>query len=179
MPSPKKPCPGCGKPMSPRASQCRACKPAYERTAEHRDRMKAVLAGKEKPWLRGRKRPEVGKKISAAWTEEKREEARIRGLIAAENQEWLVKIAEALSGEANPNYQGKGKESPYGPGWGRKYRERIRARAKGICEKCGRKRSKLDLHHKDFRKDNHNPDNLMVICRSCHKLLHFANSEST
>lgn len=109
-----------------------------------------------------------------------REAARQRGLLAAENREWLVKIAESVSGEANPNFQGKDSSTPYAPGWGRTYRERIRARAAGICERCGsRPNYPLDLHHRDFGKSDHAPENLLVLCRSCHKLLHFANSAST
>lgn len=180
MPTPKTACPLCGGPMSPKASACRSCAPSYERTTEHRAAMSAALTGKGKPSMRGRKRPEAGRKIAASWTPERREEARQRGLLQAESREWLVKIAEAVSGENNPNFQGKNHPTGYAPGWGRKYRERIRARAAGVCERCGaRPDYPLDLHHKDFTKSNHDPENLMVLCRSCHKLLHFANSAKT
>ncbi len=97
-----------------------------------------------------------------------REAARLRGLLAAENKDWLLKIAESVSGSRNPNFQDKDHAQPYAPGWGRGYRERIRARAAGICERCGiAPEYPLDLHH------------LAVICRSCHKLLHAANSRKT
>jgi hypothetical protein len=165
--------------MSPSAVQCRKCKPTYERTPEHKEAMSSALAGKPKPHLRGRSRPEVAAKQSAAWTPEMREAARRRGLLAAESREWLLRIAESLSGDANPNFQGKGQESPYAPGWGRAYRAKIQARAAGICEWCGKKpRGTLDLHHKDFRKDNHDPRNLAVICRSCHKSAHATHDAS-
>jgi hypothetical protein len=131
----------------------------YERTPEHRAIMSARLKGQPKPALRGRKRPAVAKKIAAAWTPEMREAARQRGLRAAENRDWLLKIAESVSGALNPN---------------------IRARAAGTCERCGgRPDYPLDLHHKDFQKTNHAPNNLAVLCRSCHKLLHAANSRKT
>jgi len=153
---------------------------SYERTPEHRAKMSATLKGQPKLALRGRKRPEVAKKIAAAWTPAMREAARLRGLLAAENRDWLLKIAESVSGSRNPNFQDKDKAQPYAPGWGRGYRERIRARAVGICERCGtRPEYPLDLHHKDFQKVNHAPENLAVLCRSCHKLLHAANSRST
>ncbi len=180
MPSKKIQCPTCGGPMAPLASACRKCKPAYDRTPEHREKMAKALIGKPRPWLFGKKRPKVGRKIAAAWTDEMREEARQRGLLNAENREWLTKIAESLSGSANPNFQNKGQSSPYSPGWGRGYRDRIRARAAGVCERCGtRPDYALDLHHRDMAKNDHSPENLMVICRSCHKLLHFANSPRT
>lgn len=153
---------------------------AYERTPEHRARMSERLRGKPKPSMRGRKRPEVGRKIAAAWTPEMKAAAKQRGLMNAENRDWLLKIADALSGSNNPNFQDKDNAQPYAPGWGRGYRERIRARAAGICERCGKKPDyPLDLHHKDFSKTNHAPENLAVLCRSCHKLLHAANSRST
>lgn len=162
--------------MSPKAKMCQDCrnKQPYERTPEHKARMSEALTGVPKPSLRGRKRPDVGRKIAAAWTDEMKEAAKSRGLANAERREWLVKIAVALSGEANPNYQGKGQESPYAPGWGRTYRAKIRARAGGICEKCGKAKKKLEPHHKDFLKVDHSPENLIVVCRSCHKLMHYA-----
>jgi hypothetical protein len=136
--------------------------------------------GVPKPKLQGRKRPEHGAKARAAWTSEMREEARIRGLAQAENRDWLMQIAESLAGENNPNYQGKNRTTGYAPGWGRGYRQKIRARAEGTCERCdARPDYPLDLHHRDFTKTNHAPENLMALCRSCHKLLHAANSRKT
>jgi len=194
------PCPVCGGKMHRQSKRCHTCyaiqqsspearaalsekrkgQPTYRRTAEHRGRMSKALMGKPRPWLQGRKRPEVAQKIAAAWTPEMREAARQRGLLAAENRQWLLKIAEALAGENNPNYQGKDQASPYALGWGRGYKDKIRQRADGVCQMCGKRPDyTLDLHHKDFGKDNHAPDNLMVICRSCHKSLHFANSART
>lgn len=200
MRSNHKPCPICGAEMHRQSKSCRKCfmkkqsspearahlskirkgKPSYIRTEAIKQKMSNSTRGKPKPWLLGKKRPLVGRKIAAWWTPERKEAARQRGLLMAENREWLVKIAEALSGTSNPNYQGKRQATPYAPGWGRGYRKKIRARAKGVCENCNcRVDYPLDLHHKDFSKDNHSPENLMVLCRSCHKLLHFANSEKT
>jgi len=179
MPRKRVPCPSCGDPKSAVAKLCKKCTTPYKRTPEIIARMKKSLSQVPHTWIIGTKRPDVGKKISKAWTPEMREAARIRGLLNAENREWLVKIAISLSGENNPNYQGKGKESPYAPGWGRGYRDKIRNRANGECELCEKKVGCLDLHHADFSKTNHAPDNLMVICRSCHKRLHFANSVKT
>ena len=177
----KKPylCFDCGKPVGRRVKRCEACnveflkiRPTYKRTPESKRKMSIAMTGKQ-TWLKGVKRPEVGKKISKAWTPEMKNAARERGLINAENREWLVKIAESVTGELNPNFQGKNQESPYAPGWGRGYRSKIRSRAEGICEWCNKKQKKsLDLHHKDFDKFNHDPENLAVICRQCHKIAH-------
>ena len=134
--------------------------------------MSEATKGKQKPWLKGKKRPEVGKKIADSWTPEMKQSARIRGLINAENTEWLLKIAESVSGKNNPNYQGKGKESPYSAGWGKKYRKKLRERKGGKCSMCLEQEKLLDLHHIDFSKTNHHPDNIQLLCRKCHKKVH-------
>ena len=195
-----RPCPICGQPRHRQSALCRACwfdemstperraqqseirkgKPSYQRTDEHKRRMSESHKGKPS-WCKGKKRPEHSEAMKRMWQDpSRREAARQRGALQAENQEWLLKIANALSGANNPNYQGLGHATGYAPGWGRGYRKRLRARAHGICEMCGKPSTRpLDLHHKDFAKTNHSPDNLMVLCRSCHKLLHFANSANT
>lgn len=39
------------------------------------------------------------------------------------------------------------------------------------CEICG-KQGNLDVHHKDENPNNNEPDNLQVLCRSCHMKIH-------
>lgn len=176
----KEPCPACGQPKSTRSSLCRKCASPYQRTPEHRERMSKALAGRERPQMRGRKRPEHSRYMKEVyWTPERREAARIRGEILAENREWIMQIAHALTGENNPNYQGKDNASGYAPGWGRAYRKRLIARANGVCEECHKPKAKLEPHHRDFSKTNHEESNILVVCRSCHKLLHAANSRKT
>lgn len=44
------------------------------------------------------------------------------------------------------------------------------------CYFCGREEIdgyKNDIHHKDGNHQNNNPENLMKLCRSCHKKLHY------
>lgn len=48
-----------------------------------------------------------------------------------------------------------------------------------ICEHCGKLETKInfiDIHHIDRNRKNNNPENLIVLCRNCHRLLH-ANEE--
>ena len=40
-----------------------------------------------------------------------------------------------------------------------------------VCEICGSTRS-IDVHHKDHDFHNNSPENLMVLCRSCHMKIH-------
>lgn len=39
-----------------------------------------------------------------------------------------------------------------------------------VCEKCGG--IAIFTHHRDGFKNNHNADNLMPVCRSCHCKIH-------
>lgn len=43
------------------------------------------------------------------------------------------------------------------------------------CHKCCAIKN-LDYHHKDFNKNNNILSNLMVLCRSCHRKIHWPNS---
>lgn len=40
------------------------------------------------------------------------------------------------------------------------------------CERCGSKKSKLHVHHKDLNWRNNSEDNLQVLCQKCHGLAH-------
>jgi hypothetical protein len=172
MPYKKVPCPDCGQPKSRTAQKCIACNPPTRaRTTETRAKMSAAQRGKRHSWSSGSTRPEVAERIRQSWTPEKREAARLRGLAFAADQAWRDMIARSLMGQANPNYQAKDNATPYGPGWGRLHKRLIRERAGNQCERC-QKSGPLDIHHKDWTKTNHHPDNLAALCRSCHKIVH-------
>jgi len=170
MPSPKKECTSCGGLMHPTASQCRKCKPTYERTPEHRRLMSRRTRGIPKDYPTGGSDPAVAKKIAAAWTPQMREKARRRGLQMARDPEWRERCGSP--GESNPMWENGRSQIPYAPGWARKVKEIARDQAGRRCEMCDRGDTLLDTHHKDFRKDNHALSNLQVLCRKCHKGLH-------
>jgi 5-methylcytosine-specific restriction endonuclease McrA len=45
-------------------------------------------------------------------------------------------------------------------------------RARGFCEDCGA-RGSLDVHHRTYkRKGNERPEDLVAVCRRCHKERH-------
>jgi HNH endonuclease len=56
-------------------------------------------------------------------------------------------------------------------------RVRVRRRAGGVCERCGREAKTLDVHHRIALKDGGPPydmDNLEALCRPCHRSLEHA-----
>lgn len=115
--------------------------------------MSESLAGKSKPWLKGKKRPEVGKKIQAWWTEERREKRR----------------QEARARNPNARYHGlSAKEA-------KKLVQRI-----GHCERCQHdgSESRLDVHHKDRDKHNHQLENIEILCHRCHMQEHASKGET-
>lgn len=173
MPRKKVPCPECGKPKGADAKTCRPCALPYERTAAHRESMSRALQGKRHSYRSASTRPEVAEAIRQAWTPEKREEARQRGVLLAQDQAWRDLIARSVTGQLNPRYRGRDATSGYGPGWGRRHKELIRERAGYRCEHCGIEPERtLDIHHKDHSKTNHHPLNLEALCRACHKKVH-------
>lgn len=120
-------------------------------------------------------RPEVKRKKSeaskAAWA---------RGTYDKRNasEEWKRKIAEGvkaahargdfgeLSGEKNPNWRGGISFEPYGLGWTIKRKRFIRERDGYKCAVCDV--SGNIVHHIDYNKKNHELDNLITLCKSCH-----------
>jgi len=60
----------------------------------------------------------------------------------------------------------------YPLGWNNTFKEQIRFRDKYKCRLCGKpeieNNRKLDVHHKDYNKNNLNPNNLISLCKSCH-----------
>ncbi len=66
---------------------------------------------------------------------------------------------------------------PYAPGWTPRLRESIRERDGNTCRICGfapepEVAGELVIHHIDWGKTNHDPSNLMTLCRGCHARLH-------
>ena len=113
--------------------------------------------------------PEVADRIRQSWTPEKREAARLRGLAFASDPEWRLRVG--LPGERNPMWEGGRTRMPYARGWARKVKALAWERAGQRCELC-QADTPRDTHHKDFGKHNHDLENLIVLCRACHKRLH-------
>ena len=46
------------------------------------------------------------------------------------------------------------------------------------CEMCGATDVRIEVHHKDKNWKNNNPDNLQVLCASCHRRLHLVDYQT-
>lgn len=76
------------------------------------------------------------------------------------------------------NYQWKGGIFEYPNHYlMKKNRLIILKKEKGICEIC--KKKGVFIHHKDGSKDNHNLDNLILLCHQCHGLMHKGRKNKT
>lgn len=177
-----KKCIDCNASVPRRVLRCPSCRkialknrPTYKRTSEHKIKMSQSTKGKPKPGLKGKKRPIVAEKIANAWTEEMKEAARQRGKEKAQDKEWLLKIANALSGEKNPRWQGGIANQKYAPGFGKTLKRLIRERDNFTCQLCGITEAELSynlsVHHADYDKTNHNEDNLFSTCKRCNSLI--------
>lgn len=80
-------------------------------------------------------------------------------------------------GADHPNWVGDDLKDPYGRDFTETLKESIRERDGNECVLCGAKYAnkdldKLHVHHIDFSKDNHDPDNLISLCTGCHTDAH-------
>ena len=92
-----------------------------------------------------------------------------------QSKEARVKMSERAKlriGEKSPNWQGGISFEPYPTDWKDSLKESIRERDNYICQMCGIHQDelerKLDVHHKNYNKNNLNPDNLISLCNGCH-----------
>lgn len=153
MPRKKIPCPTCDGLMAAASQQCRKCKPTYQRTQDHKDRMSLSRRGKPKPWLKGRKRPNHSQAMKDWWTPERRAEMSQRQL--------------ALNPLAR--YHGLSARGA------RRLREALRH-----CENCNHdgSTSRLDVHHRNGNKHDQSLENLTVLCHRCHMQEHSKRGET-
>ena len=158
-----KPCAHCGKVMSllpSGASRYRFCSLSCAANAIQGE--KRGLPGK--PWA-----PESRAALSAT-------------LVRKYGKEWAKKAiahAEMMRGAGNPRWQGGRSVKPYAPGFTETVKRRIAHRDEQKCRICGAERGHGThaVHHIDGGKFDHSGDNLVLLCRSCHSLLHHGKVE--
>jgi len=88
-----------------------------------------------------------------------------------------------VSGNKNPNWRGGIAYFPYAAEFNNKLKAQIRERDGRICRQCKMSEHelgyKLSIHHKDYNKQNNDPDNLISLCRTCHAQTNFNRSDWT
>lgn len=77
------------------------------------------------------------------------------------------KISEGLKGDKSHLWKGGISFDPYPFAWTRELKQAIRQRDKFGCQLCGEYPA-LNVHHIDYDKGNCAPENLILLCRSCH-----------
>lgn len=82
-------------------------------------------------------------------------------------------------GEQNLNWRGG--ITPYPEEWTGSLHYKVWVRDGNSCQLCGKKgisRKDLLVHHKDFTKTNCGIENLILLCRSCHMKVHWAEKKT-
>jgi 5-methylcytosine-specific restriction endonuclease McrA len=102
---------------------------------------------------------------------------------------WGNKISHSLiirkrgRGKNNPMWKGGIAYKPYGSGFTNRLKTFIRFRDKYKCRGCGIPQHELKrllcIHHIDYNKNNHNPDNLISLCSICHAKTGFLRKDWT
>jgi hypothetical protein len=80
-------------------------------------------------------------------------------------------ISRLMKGENHPNWQG-GLNNDYSENWTPRFKTKIRKRDNYTCQYCKKVQFGLDVHHIDKNKQNCTPENLITLCRSCHRNVH-------
>ena len=81
-----------------------------------------------------------------------------------------------LIGEKNHQWQGGKSFETYGVDWTLTLKQSIRQRDNYTCQMCGKEPS-IQVHHIDHNKKNCNSNNLITLCRSCHRTIHNKNKK--
>jgi hypothetical protein len=90
------------------------------------------------------------------------------------SEEFKKQMSEKMKGNKHWNWQGGRSKQlwnySYGDGWTRTLRRSIRERDNYTCRLCGAQQVEeaFHVHHIDYDKNNHNPDNLITLCHRCH-----------
>ena len=90
-------------------------------------------------------------------------------------EEAKKKIGKAVKGEKNYFWQGGKSFELYSINWTKALKRNIRKRDKYTCQLCNKIQGNimLDVHHIDYNKKNCNLNNLISLCKSCHKKTNF------
>ena len=73
-------------------------------------------------------------------------------------------------GELSPTWDGGKSFEPYSPEFNKPLKQSILERDNYTCQypDCNHSSERLIVHHIDYNKKNSNPENLIILCNSCH-----------
>jgi len=77
-------------------------------------------------------------------------------------------------GAENHNWRGGIAFEPYGQGFTQKFKDKIKTRDNNNCALCSEVKN-IDIHHIDFNKKNNVEENLISLCKHCHRKIHKHN----
>lgn len=105
------------------------------------------------------------------WSDERKKK-----LIDAKVQQWADGTYDCMVGENHYNWKGGISLEPYGEEWTEELKEQIRERDDRKCKLCNMTEEvhkseygwSLSIHHIDYNKKNHKPNNLVALCIRCH-----------
>lgn len=129
----------------------------------HERLRKKIREGTFVPWLRTQRGREIISQIS-----------RVRAL--TNNPMKRLEISAKISGKNHPNWKGGISFEPYDTEFNGKLKGKIRERDDYRCRVCNipqdQLRRELLVHHLDGYKSNHDLNNLVSVCGSCHNKIH-------
>jgi len=149
---------------------------AHVFTEEHRQHLSESHMGQSPvnawgkghvPWNKGKLHSEqTRKKISEA----NRGKYFRAGYVPS--METRAKLSAALFGDKSPAWRGGIGGKPYTIGFTKSLKSQIKERDGFTCFICGggKNGKQLVIHHVDYSKNNHKPENLITLCNSCHSM---------
>lgn len=181
-------CPSCGKEKHRQSKICRKCSITKMRSPEHRANLSKKLKGKPsyvrteatlKKMSESAKKvvkptgwnhsEETRRKMAAYWTAERRQTKSLEVMGKCVDPEYRRRLGSP--GESNPMWRGGACVSGYAPGFDSVLKLSIRTRDDFICQLCGVTETETgcnhSVHHIDYSKDNHDPENLATTCKAC------------
>ncbi len=124
---------------------------------------------------RGENSPMFGKKLSEETRQKIKENHKGMGgknhTEESRKKQSKTRIERGLSkGKNNPNWNNGSSFEPYAQEFNKELKQFILERDNYACQcpDCEEKSIILQVHHIDYDKKNNNPENLIVLCASCH-----------
>jgi hypothetical protein len=99
---------------------------------------------------------------------------RMKGRIVSE-EEKINREKTRPRGDKHHAWLGGISKEEYGYGWNKALKETVYNRDLGKCQnpRCSGKSKKINVHHIDYNKRNHDINNLITLCTSCHCATNF------